>query len=67
MSEVQLVLTEQEQLENEFCALQWGLEALALRVNALEKAHNRLAHYVGHATGGTTVGQDNWAETGEEK
>ena len=38
------------------------LDALSIRVNQLERAHNRLAHYVGHATAGTTVGQDNWAE-----
>ena len=42
------------------------LDALSIRVNQLERAHNRLAHFCGHATAGTTVGQDNWTETGGE-
>ena len=40
------------------------LDALSVRVNQLELAHNRLAHFCGCAAGGTPVGQDNWAETG---
>lgn len=34
------------------------LTKLSVRLNDLEKAHNRLAHYVGHATEGNTIDRD---------
>ena len=37
------------------------LDALSIRVNALEKAHNRLCHFVGYATHANTIDRDNGA------
>ena len=72
MIEIQLLTARMLELETRLDALSkqvGGLEAttdsLFIRLGQLEKAHNRLAHFCGHATGSTTVGQDNLAETGE--
>ena len=39
-------------------SLRDDLDALSIRVNALEKAHNRLCHFVGGTTEGTTIDRD---------
>ena len=41
--------------------LRKDFEALTLRVNELEKAHNRLAHFVGFAFDATTIDRDTGA------
>ena len=73
MVEIQLLTAQMLELEARLDALSKqveGLEAttgsLSIRLGQLEKAHNRLAHFCGQATESTTVGQDNWAEAGEE-
>ena len=73
MIEIQLLTAQMLELEVRFNALSKqveGLEAttgsLFIRLVQLERAHNRLAHLCGHSMNATTVGQDNWAETGEE-
>lgn len=45
-------------LEQKVSELTDDLEALSIQVNALEKAHNRLAHYVGHVTEANTIDRD---------
>lgn len=58
MSEVVLMPTKEEELWGAIYMLGKNLDALSLRINDLEKAHNRLAHYVGHATEGNTIDRD---------
>ena len=42
-------------------SLRDDLDALSIRVNQLELAHNRLCHFVGGATEDTTIDRDNGA------
>lgn len=50
--------------EKQAIDLQAQIDALSVRLNQLEKAHNRLCHLCGKATTGTgtTIDQDNWAK-----
>lgn len=49
-------------LFGEVAMIRETLDALSIRVNQLERAHNRLAHFCGMATESTTIDQDNWAK-----
>ena len=51
MTRCALIVSRINELEN-------GLEALSIRVNQLELAHNRLCHFVGHTTDANTIDRD---------